>query len=264
MIACLYELGCRIGELLILRLKNLNLKEYDVNGEKKIVYSVDIDDGKTGMRNCMIISAVPYLKDWLKIHPRQESNAPLWCHEQEHMCGKYGKKARRGDPIKYRTASGVIKKLVRDAGITKKINTHRLGRHSRVTHLLKNKTFGQQHAVAFFGWSSADMIQNYAHVTGEDANNALLEANGIVETNNSVQQKRCIACNATLLEDAIVCPHCDQIPTLEAREKLESRDRLIIELADELLMDKVVRERMKKLAKKPNAQSLLKRIAKSL
>jgi integrase/recombinase XerD len=65
-----YELGCRIGEILSLRIVNV---EFDRCGAVLL-----IQEGKTGPRRVRIIAAAPALASWLSIHPfRDDPNAPL-------------------------------------------------------------------------------------------------------------------------------------------------------------------------------------------
>jgi len=60
LIAVLYESGCRVGELLTLRIRHV---KFDKNGARLIV------DGKMGMRRLIIVASSPYLAAWLNVHP---------------------------------------------------------------------------------------------------------------------------------------------------------------------------------------------------
>lgn len=65
-----YESGARPGELLSLKIRNL---EFDKYGAKLMV------DGKTGERRVRLIESVPDLKKWLSMHPdRDNPDAWLW------------------------------------------------------------------------------------------------------------------------------------------------------------------------------------------
>jgi integrase len=63
-IAVLYESGCRIGEILTLRLKHVQADKYGA----KIMVS-----GKTGMRSVRLIASAPYLLTWVNIHPVKDN-----------------------------------------------------------------------------------------------------------------------------------------------------------------------------------------------
>jgi len=59
-ISLLYDSGCRIGELLTLRIKHV---EFDSNGAVLMV------EGKTGQRRVRVIHSTPRLLNWLEHHP---------------------------------------------------------------------------------------------------------------------------------------------------------------------------------------------------
>jgi site-specific recombinase XerD len=70
MIAVLYETGCRVGELLALKIRNI---EFDSWGARILL------NGKTGMRKVRVVSAAPYLTEWINRHPGNgNSEDPLW------------------------------------------------------------------------------------------------------------------------------------------------------------------------------------------
>jgi integrase len=60
LISVLYESGCRIGEVLSLRMKHVQFDEY---GCQIIV------NGKTGQRRVRLIASAPYLNNWINLHP---------------------------------------------------------------------------------------------------------------------------------------------------------------------------------------------------
>lgn len=70
LVLVLYESGCRIGEVLSLRIRNV---EFDNHGAVLIV------TGKTGMRRVRVIMSSPSIADWLNVHPRRDDpDFPLW------------------------------------------------------------------------------------------------------------------------------------------------------------------------------------------
>ncbi len=60
LISLLYHSGCRIGELLNIKIKDLTFDQYG---------AVVIVDGKTGMRRIRLIEPVPLLANWISNHP---------------------------------------------------------------------------------------------------------------------------------------------------------------------------------------------------
>jgi len=112
----LYESGCRIGELLTVRIKDVEFDEYGA--------FLNVT-GKTGPRRVRIIKSVPLLTIWLNCHKYSKNpNAPLWIRlnnpEMKFMATP--------------TVRSFLKKVVRKAGIEKRVHPH-LFRHSRATHL---------------------------------------------------------------------------------------------------------------------------------
>ena len=75
LIACLIESGCRIGEILCLRLKDLVF----LNGSCYIHVT-----GKTGSRKVKLNQVTGYLRDWANTHPHTHNpDAPLWISRGE-------------------------------------------------------------------------------------------------------------------------------------------------------------------------------------
>ena len=156
-----YESGCRIGETLSLRIMHV---AFDKHGAVLMV------DGKTGPRRVRIIASAPALASWLSMHPlRNDSNAPLWVG-----VGTVG----RNEALLYNGARAMLRRLVKKAGLHKRIYTH-LMRHSRATELANFLTEAQMKEL--LGWvQGSDRASTYVHLCGRDVDGALLAANGIV------------------------------------------------------------------------------------
>ncbi|MBI5553584.1 MAG: tyrosine-type recombinase/integrase [Candidatus Diapherotrites archaeon] len=70
LIAVLYESGCRISELLGIKLKDVNFDKY---GAYTLV------TGKTGTRRVRLIESVPYLQQWMECHPfKNQRDGSVW------------------------------------------------------------------------------------------------------------------------------------------------------------------------------------------
>ena len=68
LILTLYETGGRIGEVLSLRIRNVQFDEYG---------AVLIVGGKTGMRRVRIVASSPALAGWLRDHPKRRSRLSI-------------------------------------------------------------------------------------------------------------------------------------------------------------------------------------------
>jgi len=120
LVSVLYESGCRIGELASLRIKHVVPHPY---GLRLIV------DGKTGPRRGLIVSAAPYLGEWLNIHPcKSQPGAYVWVTRD---C--------RRQRLSYARVYDILTTAARRAGITKPVNPHTF-RHSRATYLANHFT----------------------------------------------------------------------------------------------------------------------------
>ena len=70
LVQVLFESGCRIAELLTLRIKNVHFDGYGA-----VLHVV----GKMGDRRVRIVASAPSLASWLDIHPkRSDPECPLW------------------------------------------------------------------------------------------------------------------------------------------------------------------------------------------
>ena len=129
LISMLYDSGCRIGELLTIRIKHATL---DSNG------AVIMVDGKTGQRRVRIIHSVPRLLNWLNHHPaRTDPEAFLFVSIGSKNYSKQ---------LCYESVSNMLKEVAQKADIRKRVNPH-LFRHSRATFLAKHLTEAQMKGV---------------------------------------------------------------------------------------------------------------------
>jgi len=245
-ILVLYESGCRIGELLNLRIRNVL---FDTNGAALLV------SGKTGQRRVRIIASAPLLSIWLNNHPfRNNLESPLWV--------AIGTKNHH-EPLEYGAVVSQLKKIARRAGITRKVNPHAF-RHARATFLASNLTEAQMKE--YFGWvQSSNMASVYVHLSGRDVDNAILKLNGLAvaekRENESLKVKNCARCQEKNSPTSKFCTRCGsplEIKTaIELDEKRKSGDEVISMLVKDpkvqeiivgrILSDTEFRERIKQI-----------------
>jgi len=156
LVAVLYESGCRIGELLTLRIKNIQFDEYG---------AILIVNGKTGWRRVRIVQSTRFLKRWINTHLEGSNpSSPLWIN-----CNNM--------PLTHQIVRKILRRLKKKAGIKKRIYPH-LFRHSRATHLSSFLTEAQMNV--FFGWKQGSpMASTYVHLSGRDIDKAILKIHGI-------------------------------------------------------------------------------------
>ena len=191
LISSLADSGCRIGEILSMRVGDVRFDEYG---------AVFLVTGKTGDRRVRVLGdSVPYLEAWLDAHPgREDPGAPLWV-------GLEG--AAKGEALNYAAARKVLQSAARRAGLKKRVHAH-LFRHTRATQLAAKVAEGP--LAAAMGWTvGSAMSQTYVHLSGRDVDRAILEAEGIELPTAGERNRRRLP---------VVCPRCEAINLTEAGE----------------------------------------------
>ncbi|MGV8084834.1 MAG: tyrosine-type recombinase/integrase [Candidatus Bilamarchaeum sp.] len=181
-ILIIYESGCRIGELLTLKIKNIGFDQY--GGILRV-------NGKTGDRRVRIISSAPSLAAWIELHPKgKDPDAMLW-----HSTWRNSKQ-KKPQNLSHGTVYTLLKEYAVKAGIRKRIYPH-LFRHSRATALANKLTESQMKE--HFGWvQGSEMAATYVHLSGRDVDNALLKLQGLVQVEETKSEKLNVR----------VCPRC--------------------------------------------------------
>lgn len=162
-IALLWDVGARVGEIGNLRIKHVKFDEYGATVNLK---------GKTGYRRVRAVFSVDYLQAWLLEHPdRNNPDAPLWT--------TFDSKEDLIKPLHYGSIRMKIKRLAKRANINKSIHPH-LFRHSRCTYIANYLTEAQMNI--YFGWiQGSEMSSVYVHLSGRDVDYAILKANGVLD-----------------------------------------------------------------------------------
>lgn len=216
LILCLYESGCRIGELLSIKLKNILTDDYGY---------IFIVDGKTGSRRVRVIEYAKDLTKWLEIHPlKEDSESYLWTtlYKTQH---------RSLDKV---SVSVYLSKLARKIGISKRVNPHSF-RHARATHLAQHLTEAQR--CAYFGWvQGSKMAAIYTHLAGKDVDDGLLKSYGIKGETKEIKPisnrecQRCGEINSVLSQFCKKCNYpLDMKTAIQIDVKREKIDELLFE-----------------------------------
>jgi len=235
-VSMLYESGCRIGEILTLRLKHIQPVDY---GFQVVV------NGKTGMRRLRLIASFPYLNLWMNMHSlKDDPEAPLWLDRKENKLEK-----------KHMNYSGVcmmLKRLARKAGINKRVHPH-LFRHSRATFLAKHLTEAQMKE--FFGWrQNSDMASIYVHLSGRDVDDALLKLYGIKKEEDEkietkLKPKECPRCGEPNPPEAKSCHKCWGVLDVQSAIQIDKEVMAIGYMVKEIMkgepeLEKMFKDRM--------------------
>lgn len=228
-ILVLYESGCRIGEILSLRIRNVQFDNYG---------AVLLVSGKTGDRRVRIIASAPKLSAWLENHPLGDNvDAPLWVISGTR---------NRNSVFSYGAAKAVLKDVAKRAGLKKRVYPH-LFRHSRATFLANFLTEAQlkQH----FGWVQAsDMASTYVHLSGRDVDNALLKLQGIKTDNQekeaALKMISCPRCDEKNSPGSKFCMRCGSPMNLESALKIDELRAKADKLMSILIQDPEILERL--------------------
>ncbi|MFI5418300.1 MAG: tyrosine-type recombinase/integrase [Candidatus Lutacidiplasmatales archaeon] len=226
----LYETGGRIGEVLALRIGDVERTDY---GALRLYFPT----GKTGRRTVPIFeAAVPNLLLWLKNHPRHDDkSAPLWSGIQAGD--------RMGEPIGYRMAFKVLRKAADRAAVKKPVNPHSF-RHSRATHVAQNPQVSTSVLEQFFGWQpGSPMAKTYVHISGKEVEDSMARAHGI-EVGRADSPKphlplTCARCSTSNDPDGKFCVQCGGPLSLGGFEQAQAEHVEMDQLA-ELLDDPTV------------------------
>jgi len=190
LISLLYDSGCRIGEILTLRVKDVEFDEYGIKLMVK---------GKTGVRRVRVVGdAVSLMREYIARFHRSNPDSFLFI------------KIGRDEPMTYADVNTIFYKISRRAGIKRRINPH-LFRHTRATLLAKD--LKEAPLEATMGWvHGSRMSRVYVHLSDEDVDNAVLKVYGITKKTNEkgIQYTpkichRCKAENPTINEYCYRC-----------------------------------------------------------
>lgn len=168
-ITMLYESGARIGEILNLRVSDLEFDSFGVIANL---------DGKTGRRRVRLVESAEYLRRWMaEARKMRPDEIYLW----------FGK--GRNEPSQYAAVFKFLRQTSKKAGLRKKVYPH-LFRHSRASELAQKLKESQLRA--FMGWGAAsDMPRIYIHLSAQDVDRAILnmyKTEGVKQTGTSLDE----------------------------------------------------------------------------
>jgi integrase/recombinase XerD len=239
-IATLYESGTRVGELLSLRVRDV--ERTDSGGFRLHV------EGKTGRRTIPLFeSSVPALASWLKDHPTaRDGTSPLWI-------GLQGGE-RFGKPMNYPAVRRMIAEAGKRAGIDKELNPHAF-RHSRASAIAKNGAISTSILESYFGWQhGSPMAATYVHLNGTEVEEAMARAIGVEKVETPKVSPRIPK----------TCPRCEHVNDAANEFCGRCASPLSGEAVGRLLKDEARASSLASLLKKPEViEFLAKELAKS-
>ena len=193
LISLLYDSGCRISEILTLRVRDVTFDDYG---------AILIVSGKTGTRRVRLFgTSVPFLRKWVESRrAKQGPDAFVFANQRD------GNRS----PMHYHQSLQVVRRAAARAGIAKKINPH-LFRHTRATLLAEH--IADAPLEIQMGWvHGSSMTRTYVHLSGKDMDRIILRAYGVevreeAESLNNPLGK-CIWCGAMNPLKSKYCLRC--------------------------------------------------------
>jgi len=240
LILVLFETGRRIGEILSLKIRDV---EYDQYGARLSI------DGKTGPDLSRAVASAPKLALWLDNHPlRHDPEAPVWIG--------FGRK-KNIQQLTYGAARAMLKDCAKRAGLDKRVFFH-LFRHSRATQASTILTQAQMNHM--FGWKQgSDMPSVYVHLAGKDLDDALFILNDIERKpepkENQFKVNICPRCKAKNSPDAKFCNLCGAVIDTKAAMEIDETRAKVDRLLDKLTEDPEKLEKLLKLVEAVRSSS---------
>jgi integrase len=190
-IAVLYDIGPRPGELLRLRVKDVFIDHS--TGVPTVVFTLR---GKTGMRRVRGFFSAPYVIQWKKYLP-DEPNHPFW---PVHEGGGY---------LRLPGLHKLLKTARKRARMKKRIYPY-LFRHTRATIYASVMTEAQM--CEYFGWvQGSRMPAVYVHLSGRDVDDRLLEFYNLKKDRKAMEENKpwqCTVCGAVNPAHMDTCYNC--------------------------------------------------------
>ncbi|MEM3206811.1 MAG: tyrosine-type recombinase/integrase [Halobacteria archaeon] len=248
-VSVLAECGCRRGELLSLRIRDLSVDRNILRFKFR---------GKTGERVVPLVQSKPDVELWLSMHPaKNDRKAPLWCCE--------------GDGHRPLGAAGLdslILKLVRRAGLSKKLSAHSF-RHSAATHMAS--VLKEPMMRNYFGWTPGSrMPAVYVHLNGTETDEAIRRLHGLQgETEeprlDPLKPQTCQRCRRPNSPAARFCSQCsaplDILTALDLQDKAEAADAVVAKFL-RWVLQQVPPERVAEFIRKEGLGPDIERLAR--
>lgn len=191
LVALLYDSGCRIGELLTLRMQDV---KFNQDGLEITVA------GKTGVRSIPIVGdSIVYLKRWIDGRPAYEPSDFLFVNLHNY-------RRRMG----YDTVQLMFRNIQSNLGWKRSLHAH-LFRHTRASELASSPNGTEMALNDYMGWTpGSPMAKIYTHLNGKQQRDMKRQLVGLpVEVDEPLEKPvECPRCKETNLAGAKYCSMC--------------------------------------------------------
>lgn len=227
----LADTGARLSLALSLRVGDVTF------GEDRAFYTPNREAlGLKGaeIQQYPLIDSVAALRGYLRgAHPRPDEDDVALFHKLKPA--SRGDDSRWGDDDGGLRTTGVTQHLKRigdRADVEKPVNPHAF-RHAAITRMVREGYSRSQIEHRVHWTLDTDMWEIYEHITGEEHNDDIFEAAGVVTADDGpdAERKACGQCQHPLAPHHEYCPQCGTAATPEARDDVDaSRDAVLDDL----------------------------------
>ena len=217
------DTACRPSEILGLRMKDIQFK---MANDRQ--YAEVMVNGKTGSRCVPLINSIPYLKDWIDVHPQRSNPNAYLIFGKSKSFGKkmkalfinrvYANYKREFFPKLLEDPKVLPEDKVKIRELLKKPWNPYIRRHSALTEksqLLKENVLRQ-----YAGWSmGSNMHLKYLHYFGNESNQNILEAYGLkpkAQEIDKMKPRQCPNCSELNKIDSKFCVKCRMVLSYDA------------------------------------------------
>lgn len=186
-------------------------------------------NGKQGQRTVTLIPSVPYVTEWLDVHPGDgDPDAPLWS------------KLSNPSEISYRMMTKIFKQAAERAGVTKPVTLTNFRKSS--ASYLASQGMNQAHIEDHHGWTrGSSAAARYIAVFGKEADNELARVHGLdvaEDETEDIGPIECPRCQEPNRREANFCSRCSQAlqhGAIEAQDEVQQEigaERALAELEE--------------------------------
>jgi len=245
LLATLYEAAARPGEVLGLRIRDLDFREK---------YAQIRVSGKTGERTIPLVRAIPYLRAWLQVHPAQgDPDSPLFARILRGQVGA----------VTLNALQTHFRRLRQRASIERRIYPY-MFRHTRLTELAE-RDLGEYKMKVLAGWTpDSKMASRYIHLSGRSSLAPILDMEGVEVPDEAkprtspIKLRTCPRCKVDNEGDALYCMRCgcalSQYVAIADQDRDDEEDVALAGLLDDPRVKEAMIEALKGLIAKGDLQ----------